>query len=173
MLHAIAGVVAALWLLFWLIRSWWLGDPLVRAGIVFLFLGAVPGLVLIYTGALRTHWTLLYIHIGVSFLGAILFAASRLGDRGWLPHRAVVRAVAVLAVFAILAPVARYLRETRWSQHGRIQNPTLPPLTMNGEGDGPNGPFFPSSAQIYGGEKIPSQFFMESGFLQALPRRYL
>jgi tetratricopeptide (TPR) repeat protein len=33
---------------------------------------------------------------------------------------------------------------------------------MNGEGDGPNGPFFPSSAQVYGGEKIPSKFFMES-----------
>ena len=33
---------------------------------------------------------------------------------------------------------------------------------MNGEGDGPSGPFFPSSAQVYGGEKIPSQFFMES-----------
>ncbi len=33
---------------------------------------------------------------------------------------------------------------------------------MDGEGDGPSGPFFPSSAQVYGGEKIPSQFFMES-----------
>ncbi len=33
---------------------------------------------------------------------------------------------------------------------------------MNGEGDGPTGPFFPSSAQVYGGEKIPSKFFMES-----------
>ena len=33
---------------------------------------------------------------------------------------------------------------------------------MNGEGDGPSGPFFPSSAQVYGGQKIPSNFFMES-----------
>jgi tetratricopeptide (TPR) repeat protein len=33
---------------------------------------------------------------------------------------------------------------------------------MNGEGDGPKGPFFPSSAQVYGGQKIPSQYFMES-----------
>ena len=45
---------------------------------VFLFLGAIPGLVLIYTGALRTHWTLVYIHIGVSFLGVGLIAAA-----GW------------------------------------------------------------------------------------------
>ncbi len=33
---------------------------------------------------------------------------------------------------------------------------------MDGEGDGPKGPFFPSSAQVYGGKKIPSKFFMES-----------
>src|SRR5260370_28869008 len=33
---------------------------------------------------------------------------------------------------------------------------------MNGEGDGADGPFFPSSAQVYGKQKIPSKFFMES-----------
>ena len=33
---------------------------------------------------------------------------------------------------------------------------------MNGEGDGPAGAFFPSSAQVYGKQKIPSKFFMES-----------
>ena len=162
LLHAIAGVVVSVWLLFWLARSWRQGDPLVRVGMVFLFLGAIPGLALIYTGALRTHWTLVYVHIVVSFLGAGLIAAARLGARGWLPRHAVVRVAAVLAVLVVLAPVARYLRETRWTRHARIENPALPPLTMNGEGDGPAGPFFPSSAQVYGGEKIPSQFFMES-----------
>ncbi len=162
LLHAIAGVVASGLLLLWLIRRWRQGEPLVRVGMVFLFLGAIPGLVLIYTGALRTHWTLLYVHIGVSFLGVGLIAAARLGDRGWMPRHAVLRVAAVLAVLAVLAPVARYLREGRWNQHGRIENPTLPPVSMDGEGDGPTGPFFPSSAQVYGGEKIPSKFFMES-----------
>ena len=162
LLHALSGVVASLWLLLWLARSWRRGTPLLRSGIALLFLGAIPGLDLIYTGALRTHWTLLYVHIAISFVGAGLVAAARLGDRGWLPRHTLVRVVAVLAVIAVLAPVARYLRETRWSQHARIQNPALPPLTMDGEGDGPTGPFFPSSAQVYGGEKIPSQFFMES-----------
>ena len=162
LLHALAGVVASVFLLLWLIRCWRQGEPLVRIGMVFLFLGAIPGLVLIYTGALRTEWTLVYVHIGVSFLGAGLIAAARLGALGWLPRHAAVRVAAVLALLAVLAPVARYLRENRWSQHGRIENPMLPPLTMNGEGDGPTGPFFPSSAQVYGGEKIPSQFFMES-----------
>ncbi|MGA7851018.1 MAG: tetratricopeptide repeat protein [Terriglobales bacterium] len=164
LLHAVAGVVAAVWLLLWLVRSFVLrqGEPLVRIGVAVLFLGAIPGLALIYTGALRAQWTLVYVHLGVSFLGAGLIVAAHLGDRGWLPRHAAVRVAAVLAVLAVMAPVARYLRETRWNQHGRIQNPALPPLTMNGEGDGPTGPFFPSSAQVYGGEKIPSQFFMES-----------
>jgi tetratricopeptide (TPR) repeat protein len=162
LLHALAGVVVSVWLLLWFVRSWRQGGPLARAGIVFLFLGAIPGLVLIYTGALRTQWTLVYVHIAVSFLGAGLLVAAQLGNRGWLSRHAVVRVVAVLVVLAALAPVARYLRENRWQQHARIENPALPPATMNGEGDGPSGPFFPSSAQVYGGEKIPSQFFMES-----------
>jgi Flp pilus assembly protein TadD len=161
LLHAVAGVVASVWLLLWLVRSWRQGELLVRIGMVVLFLGAIPGLVLIYTGALRTEWTLVYVHLGVSFLGAGLVAAALLGDLGWLPRHTAVRVAAVLAVIAVMAPVARYLRED-WNQRGRIENPTLPPLTMNGEGDGPTGPFFPSSAQVYGGEKIPSQFFMES-----------
>jgi tetratricopeptide (TPR) repeat protein len=166
LVHALAGVVASVWLLVWLLRSLSSslrqGEWLVCVGIVILFLGAIPGLVLIYTGALRTEWTLVYIHMLASFLGAGLIAAAKLGARGWLPRHAAVRVVAVLALLGVMAPIARYVRETRWYQHGRIQNPTLPPLTMNGEGDGPNGPFFPSSAQVYGGEKIPSQFFMES-----------
>ena len=85
LLHALAGVVASVFLLLWLIRCWRQGEPLVRIGMVFLFLGAIPGLVLIYTGALRTEWTLVYVHIGVSFLGAGLIAAARLGALGWLP----------------------------------------------------------------------------------------
>src|SRR5271169_2771414 len=112
LLHVVAGVVASVWLLFWLVGSWRRGEPLVRVGMVFLFLGAIPGLALIYTGALRSEWTLVYVHLGVSFIGAGLIAAGRIGGRGWLPRHAAVRVAAVLVVLAVLAPVARYLRET-------------------------------------------------------------
>jgi tetratricopeptide (TPR) repeat protein len=159
LLHVVAGVVASVLLLVGLVRSWRQGEPLVRAGMVFLFLGAIPGLALIYTGALRSDWTIVYIHLGLSFVGAGLIAAARTGR---LSRHAALRVAAMLVILAVSAPVARSLRETRWTQHGRIENPTLPPLSMNGEGDGPSGPFFPSSAQVYGGEKIPSKFFMES-----------
>ncbi len=161
-LHVVAGVVASVLLLLWLARSWRQGEPLVRAGMALLFLGAIPGLALIYTGALRAEWPLVYIHLGLSFLGAGLIAAAHLGNRRWLSRHAALRVTAVIVVLAVLAPVSRYLREARWTQHGRIENPTLPPVSMDGEGDGPTGPFFPSSAQVYGGEKIPSKFFMES-----------
>src|SRR5207253_61559 len=67
--------------------------------------------------------------------------------------------------FAALAGLgygARYVRESRWQKHARIENPAMPPANMSGEGDGPEGAFFPSSAQVYGKRKIPSKFFMES-----------
>ena len=93
---------------------------------------------------------------------------------GWLAKRAaesqlgrprgcaaLLRTAICLAVFAGMAFGSRYIRES-WQGRNRIQNPTMPPDTMNGEGDGPQGSFFPSSAQVYGNQKIPSKFFMES-----------
>jgi tetratricopeptide (TPR) repeat protein len=162
LLHAAGGVIGAAWMMLWLIRYWRPSEPMLRAAMSLLLLGAIPGIVLIYMGALRAHWNLVYVHIGLSFLGVAFIAAAQWGNYGGLRGRSAIRVVAVIALLAIAAPVALYLRETRWNRHARIQNPTLPPLSMNGEGDGPNGPFFPSSAQVYGGEKIPSQFFMES-----------
>jgi tetratricopeptide (TPR) repeat protein len=38
----------------------------------------------------------------------------------------------------------------------------MPPETMDGEGDGPQGKFFPSSAQTKDGGNIPSEYFMKS-----------
>ena len=66
-----------------------------------------------------------------------------------------------MALLAGLGYGANYIRES-WQTRLRIQNPIMPPESMNEEGDGANGPFFPSSAQVYGNQKIPSKFFMES-----------
>jgi len=43
LLHAIAGVVASVWLLVWLVRRRRQSEPLLRAGMAFLFLGAIQG----------------------------------------------------------------------------------------------------------------------------------
>ena len=43
-----------------------------------------------------------------------------------------------------------------------IANPRLPPLAMDGEGQGRGGPFFPSSGETNVGGPVPSNFFMKS-----------
>jgi Flp pilus assembly protein TadD len=43
-----------------------------------------------------------------------------------------------------------------------IENPRWAPDAPTGEGDGPGGKFFPSSAQSVGGKFFPSEYFMDS-----------
>ncbi len=119
------------------------------------------GLVLIKTGTPRSEWNWLYAHIVVSLAAVgVLFAERTAKKPGFGP--AIMRAALCLLVLAGISAGAWYLRNSRWQNRARIENPLMPPATMNGEGDGPAGPFFPSSAQVYGGQKIPSKFFMES-----------
>jgi cytochrome c-type biogenesis protein CcmH/NrfG len=161
LLHAIAGIVASILLTVWLVRQWQQQAWLIRSAMLLLSCGAVVGVVLIYTGTPRFEWGLVYAHLGLSFVGAGLWLAALLGERGMQAQTTAIRVVSVFVVLAVLAPAAWYMREARSSQ-SRIVNRALPPATMDGEGDGPKGPFFPSSAQVYGGQKIPSKFFMES-----------
>ncbi|HXO33853.1 MAG TPA: tetratricopeptide repeat protein [Candidatus Acidoferrales bacterium] len=164
LLHALAGVMAAILLvpaLFRLLRN---GSVLERAGWLIIAAGAVLGLILIKTGTPRTEWKWLYLHIVISLVGAGLLIANQLGSRGHSASGAItvaLRAALCLVVIAVIGYGARYIRES-WQTRGRIQNPAMPPQDMNGEGDGPAGSFFPSSAQVYGKQKIPSRFFMES-----------
>jgi Flp pilus assembly protein TadD len=160
LLHALAGTIAAIVLvpsLYRLVRS---GSFLARAGWLLIAVSAVLGIVLIKTGTPRSEWRWLYLHIVISLIGIGLLAADKLGP-GERITKSVLRAAVCLALLAGIAFGARYIRES-WQTRSRIQNPTMPPDNMNGEGDGPEGSFFPSSAQVYGKQKIPSKFFMES-----------
>jgi Flp pilus assembly protein TadD len=101
----------------------------------------------------------------ISLAGVGLLFAEWAGKRGWMSPAiggAVLRSAICLLLLAGLALGAKHLRESRWQNRSRIENPMMPPANMNAEGDGSQGPFFPSSAQVYGGKKIPSQYFMES-----------
>ncbi len=164
LLHALGGVVTAILLvpaLFRLLRD---ANFLARAGWLLAAAGAVLGVILIKTGTPRTEWKWLYLHIMISLLGVGLLIADKLGQQGWLASNAataMLRTTICLVVLAAVGYGARYIRET-WQSRSRIQNPAMPPENMNGEGDGPEGSFFPSSAQVYGKQKIPSKFFMES-----------
>jgi tetratricopeptide (TPR) repeat protein len=162
LLHVMAGLAAVLLLIPAFMRLLRSGSMSSRLGWVLLAAGAVFGLILIKTGTPRVEWHLLYAHILLSLAGIGFLLAQWLGNRGWLSGVAVTRTATCLLALAALATGAHYLRESRWQNHAFIQNPSMPPATMNGEGDGPQGPFFPSSAQVYGGQKIPSNYFMES-----------
>ncbi|MGA7513704.1 MAG: tetratricopeptide repeat protein, partial [Candidatus Sulfotelmatobacter sp.] len=164
LLHALAGVVAAILLIPALIRLLRQGTFLARAGWLLVATGAILGIILIKTGTPRAEWNWLYLHIVISLAGVALLVAEYMGRRGWLNSSAAtatLRTAICLAVVAAIGYSANYLRDS-WQTRARIQNPTMPPDNMNGEGDGPEGAFFPSSAQVYGNQKIPSKFFMES-----------
>src|SRR6266566_3007756 len=165
LLHATTGVVAAVMLAIFFFRLLRNGSFAARAGWVLLAAGAVIGIVLIKTGTPRVEWNWLYVHILLSLAGVGILFADWAGNRGWLgtgAARAVLRSAICLLALAGLGYGAHYVRESRWQKHARIENPAMPPANMSGEGDGPEGAFFPSSAQVYGKRKIPSKFFMES-----------
>ena len=159
--HALVGVVVTLWLL---LRFWQLlrdAGVLARLGWLLTFAGGVLGVALIKLGTSRVEWNWLYLHIALCVAGVAFLFADRLSRREAGIAPALARLVLCLAVFAGLAAGSWYIRNT-WQTRSRIENPSMPPATMNGEGDGPQGAFFPSSAQVKGADKIPSKFFMES-----------
>jgi cytochrome c-type biogenesis protein CcmH/NrfG len=165
LLHALAGVVAVVLLLISLWRRLRNESVFARVGWALIAAGGILGLVLLKTGTPRAEWNWLYSHIVISAAGVAILFAEWAGKRGWLgagTGRAIVRVAVCLAVLAAIGYGARYVRESRWQKRARIENPAMPPATMNDEGDGPEGHFFPSSAQVYGRKKIPSKFFMES-----------
>ncbi len=168
LLHAVGGAFTAVLLIPILSRLLRSGSFASRCGWALVAVGAASGLILIKTGTLRAEWSKLYFHIVISLAGVGLLIAAWLGNPESSSGRTksgsgetLLRVAICLVLLAGIGYGARYVRES-WQTRNRIENPTMPPDTMNGEGDGPEGPFFPSSAQVYGHQKIPSKFFMES-----------
>lgn len=140
-----------------LIRELWQG--LGKAAAALLVLAVVLGGVLCVIGATTPNMPVVAAHGAAGFLGmglvSVHFWGRRPGFARW----------AGLAVgLALLMPVGEALRLKFIPTHGqeRIINPTTAPLSMDGEGDGPDGPFFPSSATTNVGGLIPSEFFQDS-----------
>jgi cytochrome c-type biogenesis protein CcmH/NrfG len=134
-------------------------------GWLFTAVGAAIGLALIYTGTSVPMRPWLYAHIALSALGAVVLAGDRLGRHGWLTGsvvRASMRYATALVAVIALGVAAWAAREMPWYAAYRIKNPTMPPATMDEEGNGRNGPFFPSSIRTADGKTISSKFFMQS-----------
>jgi Tfp pilus assembly protein PilF len=165
LLHAVVGILATLWVIASLRRLLRDGSWLFATGWILFLAGAGLGLWLIHTGTVRSEWKWMYEHMVVSAIALGFLVAEAVGRRGWLANgsvASVVRLAVCLLVLAGLGVGLRYTREARWTNRARIENPTMPPPSMEQEGDGSRGMFFPSSAQVYGNKKIPSEFFMQS-----------
>jgi Flp pilus assembly protein TadD len=163
--HMAAGVafaVLVLWFAFMRLAS---VPPLARLGWLFLAGGGVVGLILIRIGTPSRLKPWLYLHIALCVAGTLFVVAPWLAARGWLGRSAAQRALAFVGLLALTSAVAYggwWTRTIAWQRANRIHNPAMPPETMDAEGDGPQGKFFPSSAQTKHGGNIPSQYFMKS-----------
>ena len=166
--HLVAGIALVITFAFTLNRILRGAPTASKIGWILIALGGILGVALIFTGTRRTEWPLLYVHIAACGAGGAFLAA------GWMGHHrrykvglshateAILRCVFSLTVAAALFAGVRWLRSVPWERSHRIENPAIAPASMDNEGDGPAGPFFPSSAQTLHHGQIPSSYFMES-----------
>ena len=162
--HPLLGLALAAAAGLWLRRRSRPLERLALAGLGWLAGGLLLGCGVLVLGATRPYEWLLDLHVSVSAVGAVLLAAYlwRTAPSLRLGRRAVRSALVALALGAVLTPLARAAWDADWRQAHRIVNPLRPPATMEGEGAGPDSPFFPSSARTNTGDVIPADFFLTS-----------
>src|ERR1051326_920917 len=168
LLHAGAGLIAALCLVRFLWRFLGRLSLIAKIGWLFFTASAGLGIWLTFTGTTRQEMKWLNMHIAAASLAVVLLLAEAISRRLTLKTSlglAKLRLATVVVLGAIAVGIgasAHALRDGRWLSSHLIKNPPIAPQSMDGEGDGPKGNFFPSSAQVVSGGHIPSKFFMES-----------
>ncbi|HET7105374.1 MAG TPA: tetratricopeptide repeat protein [Candidatus Acidoferrum sp.] len=165
LLHTGLGVLATIAILFFLFRGFSQQPLLARFGWLFLLAGGALGIALIKIGTPHHLKTWLYTHIALCFVGVLFLASSWLSSRyqlnaGFLQQS--VRFTALAFLLIALSSAAWWARTIAWKNAYCVANPSLAPATMDQEGDGPNGKFFPSSVQTKDGNYIPSDYFLKS-----------
>jgi tetratricopeptide (TPR) repeat protein len=169
LLHVGIGIVLTILLLLFagkLLRN---ESLLARLGWLALVVGAILGIVLIKIGTPLRLKAWLYAHIALCMVGALFLATSRFIAKGWLGDSILRRSLGFAALALLTVGIAAgswWTRTVAWKNANHISNPLMPAETMDGEGDGPQGKFFPSSAQTKQGINIPSQYFMKSDACQ-------
>jgi tetratricopeptide (TPR) repeat protein len=165
LLHTGLGVFLTLGLLIFLFRGIRKEQVLARWGWALMLAGGALGVALIYLGTPHRLRTWLYAHIVICALGAVLLATAWLKERGWLGATARPRALGfagLLLATVGLAAGGWWVRNVAWTNAYRVKNPAISPATMDNEGDGPHGKFFPSSVQTSDGKYIPADYFLQS-----------
>ncbi len=143
--------------------------PELRKGLapsVALFLlSAAAALVLAGVGNTTDYRWLLWTHILTAVMGllALVPFVWKMGSESAVGWRTFRKAFAWSLLLMVVFPSATALyRKMRPNPYEHISNPRTAPTSMNGEGGGPQSPFFPSSAKTNVGGIIPSNFFMDS-----------
>src|SRR5271154_6650413 len=169
LIHLITGIAFLILLTIGLVPILRNSPVASRIGWILLAFGGVLGIVLVFTGTRRAEWPLLYIHIGACVAGGAMLFSGWAGKRGWLAGglaSGLMRSAICLIGVALITGGAYWLRTIPWERSHHIENPSIAPAAMANEGDGPQGPYFPSSAQTSDGGHIPASYFMESDSCQ-------
>ena len=163
LLHPLLGIIAGILLVVFIARHRELlaGATGAITGL-FLIVAAGFGLYLLFVGMTRPHSLALYLHVSAAIVGIVLLLAiwrrrtPTALRQAWRWAAAVTAASALfyggVAIYHRLHPNPQYL----------VRNPDTAPLSMEGEGGGPQSLLFPSSAITTDGKPITSQFFMDS-----------
>jgi tetratricopeptide (TPR) repeat protein len=165
LLHLLLGVALLLVAIPCLGKLMRQGTVVERMGWIVLLVGGALGAAIIYTGARRQEWDLLYSHILISVLACAIFAFVIAGRRGWLAAstgRSALRFALCLAIAAGIAAGSWWLRSVPWNDTYAIRNPAIAPANMDQEGAGPKSQFFPSSGETLTGKTVPQSFFLDS-----------
>ncbi len=150
LLHLVLGVVLTVALLF-LLREF----PF-AAG--FFLAASALGIYLAIAGNTTPHRWALFAHILAAVIGLAVMIPFALHQAPRF-RQAFQLALALL----VLLPLgAMFYRKAVPDPNARIRNGLTVPASMEGEGGGPQSPFFPSSAKTNVGGIIPSNFFMDS-----------
>ena len=163
-LHLVAGA-GLLLMLFVLSGGIWRESGSVdRAGWCCVAIAGCIGVGLIFTGALRNDFALLYTHIAFSAAGAVLLAGSGASKKHIFGRRIPVVASwsVVIILFAAVCYGGWWARNIPSQSSFKIVNPAIAPASMNDEGAGSAGPYFPGSAEVINNARIPKEFFLES-----------
>lgn len=172
LLHIFAGAAFLVFALPWiarLMRGRSLGEKLGWAVLLF---GGAFGAVIIFTGARRNMWPVLYTHEVVSAVGVAVLLFIWTGNRGWCaplrgsPVRESARLACCLVIAAGVTAGAWWVRTVPWQRAYTIRNPSIAPASMNQEGAGPKSEFFPSSAETTTGKTVPQDYFLDSSACQ-------
>ena len=163
--HLLLGVVLLILGLPGLLRLVREGAIAERIGWVLVLAGGVLGATIIYTGARHQQWPLIYSHVAISAFACAILLFVAVGRRGWLAFGAAKSAFRFALCVIFVAGVAAgcwWVRTVPWQKAYVIRNPEMAPDSMDQEGDGPKGPFFPSSGQTATGKTVTESFFLDS-----------